>query len=214
MIKHIVLSANVHGSVFVLISFKKKCVYMPVITYDCCPFFLQINEDLTKMNYWTILKVMAMVGLASEVIYYTSKKKVIRKLVNVVKKACCSSLDHPQVIQQLQQEYFYKVLFFPDEKYPCLFYSWKGGCNAPNCQYAHTETNFKIFGDYLYSAKQSLDICVYTISSSILCNIILDVHQTGVLVRIIVDDESDNFTGSMIQKLRENGKNSFSCKSF
>lgn len=157
------------------------------------------------MNSWTIFKVTAMVGLASEVIYYAYKKKFIRKLANVFRLAWWSSLDHLQVIQQLQQEYFYKVLFFPDEKYPCLFYSWKGGCDAANCPYAHTETNFKILGDYLYSAKQSLDVCVYTISSSVLCNIILDVHETGVLVRIIVDDESDNFTGSMIQKLRENG---------
>lgn len=145
------------------------------------------------------------IGIISEVLYHSYKRKLPQRFCNFfVSFFTSGSRDLLQTFQS-SDKYLYKVLFFPDEEYPCKYYAWKGGCRLAICNFPHVETSFKLFGDYLYSAKTSLDICVYTITSSVLCEIILDIHKSGIPVRIILDDESDNFKGSLLKKFRENG---------
>ncbi|PIK55726.1 putative mitochondrial cardiolipin hydrolase-like [Apostichopus japonicus] len=158
------------------------------------------------MNSWHILTASVTIGLISEVVYYSYKKKYPQRLSSFILSLFTSEASDQRLISKLSPpKYFYKVLFFPDEDYPCKFYAWKGGCKLPICNFPHVETSFKLFGDYLYSARSSLDVCVYTITSLVLCEIILDVHKSGTPVRVIIDDESDNFEGSLLKKFRENG---------
>lgn len=54
-------------------------------------------------------------------------------------------------------------------------------------------------------ARQSVDICVYTISDDQLSQEILACHQRGIAVRVISDNEKQYDEGSDIQWLRDKG---------
>ena len=59
--------------------------------------------------------------------------------------------------------------------------------------------------DLLKQAKQTLDICVFTITDERLAEDILNCHQSGVQVRIITDDEKMHDDGSAIKDLKNAG---------
>jgi len=59
---------------------------------------------------------------------------------------------------------------------------------------------------YLESAATSLDICVYTISSEKLGEIIIKKFNEGVRVRVITDTSLAFERGSQIPAFRKNGK--------
>jgi mitochondrial cardiolipin hydrolase len=59
--------------------------------------------------------------------------------------------------------------------------------------------------DLLKQAKQTLDICVFTITDERLAEDILNCHQSGVQVRIITDDEKMHNDGSAIKDLKNAG---------
>lgn len=54
-----------------------------------------------------------------------------------------------------------------------------------------------------YSAKRSIDICVFTISDNTLSEHLIKAHRRGVKVRIISDDDKQYDPGSDIQILRD-----------
>ena len=87
------------------------------------------------------------------------------------------------------------VIFFPDEKLPCRF---MGKCTRKQCDFAHQPTGLSRFLDILQSAKQSLDICVFTITANEIADAISAVHKRGVSVRIITDDDQRASLGSDI----------------
>ncbi len=57
----------------------------------------------------------------------------------------------------------------------------------------------------LENAKQSIDICVFTISDQSLSKRIIDAHRRGVAVRIISDDQKVNDRGSQVYNLKKAG---------
>ncbi|MFP6800423.1 MAG: phospholipase D-like domain-containing protein [Pseudomonas sp.] len=59
--------------------------------------------------------------------------------------------------------------------------------------------------DLCRQARQSVDICVYTISDDELSNEILACHQRGIAVRVITDNEKQFDLGSDIERLRSLG---------
>ncbi len=52
----------------------------------------------------------------------------------------------------------------------------------------------------LNSARETIDICVFTISDDVISNAIIDAHKRGVHVRIITDDDKAGDMGSDINK--------------
>lgn len=58
---------------------------------------------------------------------------------------------------------------------------------------------------FLTFARQSLDICVFTITDNRLSNAIIEAHRRGVAVRIITDDEKSEDAGSDIEDLMREG---------
>lgn len=54
-------------------------------------------------------------------------------------------------------------------------------------------------------AKESLDICVFTISDNLLADAILNAHRQGIKVRILTDNEKAHDTGSDILRLAKSG---------
>jgi mitochondrial cardiolipin hydrolase len=59
--------------------------------------------------------------------------------------------------------------------------------------------------DLCRQARQSVDICVYTISDDQLSDEILACHQRGIAVRVITDNEKQFDLGSDIERLRNQG---------
>ena len=59
----------------------------------------------------------------------------------------------------------------------------------------------------LKAARQSIDICVFTISDNKITQAILEAHQRGVVVTIISDNDKANDKGSDIQYLLDKGVN-------
>lgn len=57
----------------------------------------------------------------------------------------------------------------------------------------------------LKSARQSADICVFTITDNAIAQCIEDAHQRGVRVRVISDDDKSGDLGSDIESLRRSG---------
>jgi len=59
----------------------------------------------------------------------------------------------------------------------------------------------------LKNARQSADICVFTITDNRLSEAILAAHRRGVKVRIISDDDKAHDKGSDVHRLRKSGVN-------
>ena len=81
------------------------------------------------------------------------------------------------------------VLFFPE----------KSARNSPG------SSSVSRLIDVLNSARRSLDVCVYTISSQALASALINAHQRSVKVRVITDNEQMANIGSRIMQLRKAG---------
>lgn len=98
-----------------------------------------------------------------------------------------------------------QVLFFPDKLLACKQFLFKGGCNRRHCQFAHEETSLSKLVRVLLEAKQSLDVCVFTINCRELADAVVQLHNYGVVVRVLTDDEQMGSSGSQIEKFRREG---------
>lgn len=56
---------------------------------------------------------------------------------------------------------------------------------------------------YIKSARETLDVCMYLITSSEIAEHIIRLGQKHVLVRIVVDNDTANTPPSQVQKLKE-----------
>lgn len=63
----------------------------------------------------------------------------------------------------------------------------------------------KIIVNHLSLARETLDICVFTISDNVIANAIVNAYKKGVEVRIISDNEKALDTGSDLHELAELG---------
>jgi phosphatidylserine/phosphatidylglycerophosphate/cardiolipin synthase-like enzyme len=84
-------------------------------------------------------------------------------------------------------------------------------CVAPNrvevasAHFSPGESCRRKIRDLCRQARQSVDICVYTISDDQLSSEILACHQRGIAVRVITDNEKQFDMGSDIERLRNQG---------
>ncbi|XP_078414638.1 mitochondrial cardiolipin hydrolase [Cetorhinus maximus] len=97
-----------------------------------------------------------------------------------------------------------QVLFFP-APVTCvrpLLLSSPGHCD---CGLSHRESALSCLARLLLSARHSLDVCVFTISSLELSNSVLAVHGRGVRVRVITDSDYMALAGSQVGTFRRAG---------
>ena len=59
--------------------------------------------------------------------------------------------------------------------------------------------------NHIINARQTLDICVFTITDDRISNLIVAAHKRGVKVRIITDNEKAYDPGSDVPRFRESG---------
>jgi len=65
--------------------------------------------------------------------------------------------------------------------------------------------SFNKFLQYIGSATTTIDICVFTISEDLISNLIIDLHKSGVKVRVVTDDDCSLAKGSDIATFHKEG---------
>ncbi|XP_074648582.1 uncharacterized protein LOC141904040 [Tubulanus polymorphus] len=99
-----------------------------------------------------------------------------------------------------------KILFFPDENMSCqAFFRDRKGCRNHDCRYSHETTSLSQLLCFLNAAKSNLDLCIFLITSPELGDAVVNLHKRGVVVRVIVDSEQIDASGSQIGKFRSEG---------
>ncbi|XP_067859084.1 mitochondrial cardiolipin hydrolase isoform X2 [Heptranchias perlo] len=134
----------------------------------------------TSLLAWRGLLVVAGLSLASEGLYY---------LLRYLKR---------------RRERRPQVLFFP-VPVTCvrpLLLARPGRCD---CGLSHQESALSSLARLLLSARRSLDVCVFTISSLELSGSVLAVHGRGVRVRVVTDSDYMALAGSQVGTFRKAG---------
>lgn len=94
-----------------------------------------------------------------------------------------------------------KVLFFPDEATAhSLSYASKRSVESPVEQ-----GSLSVLISTLQEAKKSLDVCVFVLSCKELGDVLINAHRSGVVVRVVTDNEQSTVTGSQVGRLRRVG---------
>ena len=144
--------------------------------------------SLPTLEFSRILRISWIVGILVHTTYV---------LIKSVKESVEATPKKKQTAPQ--------VLFFPDKLLACKQFLFEGGCNRRHCQFAHEETSLSKLVRVLLEAKQSLDVCVFTINCRELADVVVQLHNDGVVVRVLTDDEQMGSTGSQIEKFRREG---------
>lgn len=98
-----------------------------------------------------------------------------------------------------------KVLFFPDSATTQLI---SESSNEPGQEESLKAQNIDRKGSLwelfkgLQQAKYSISVCILTIASRELGDILISAHQAGVIVRVITNDEQLMFSGTQVNRLR------------
>ena len=101
-----------------------------------------------------------------------------------------------------------KVLFFPDSATTQLI---SESSNEPGQEESLKAQNIDRKGSLwelfkgLQQAKYSISVCILTIASRELGDILISAHQAGVIVRVITNDEQLMFSGTQVNRLRRAG---------
>ena len=98
-----------------------------------------------------------------------------------------------------------QVLFFPDKKQLCPTLVRGLECKANDCWYGHSETSLWKLISALEASQISIDVCVFTITSQSLADILIRKHREGIIVRIVTDCEKMDLNCSQIEQMRSNG---------
>lgn len=110
-----------------------------------------------------------------------------------------------------------EVLFFPDREFPCdkmmrqlsIPSEKRQNCTNRSCRKLHNRddesSSLLKFLDYLASAKNSIDLCIYIFTQPQLANLLKDLASKGIRVRIITDATEHEAFSSQIERVRDSG---------
>ena len=106
-----------------------------------------------------------------------------------------------------------KVLFFPDSQGTAQIISDSSNrqLRAPGQEESlnvqntnHKGSLWELFKG-LQQAKYSISVCMLTIASRELGDVLISAHQDGVIVRVVTNDEQMMFSGTQVNRLRRAG---------
>ena len=115
--------------------------------------------------------------------------------------------------KKLKRTIINKVLFFPDSAATQLIsinhppnFIQQESLEAPNTAADHRSRGslWELF-KALQQARHSIDVCMLTIASRELGDVLISTHQDGVIVRVITNDEQMMFSGTQVNRLRRAG---------
>eukprot|EP00116_Pleurobrachia_bachei_P009881 sb/3470143/ len=82
-----------------------------------------------------------------------------------------------------------EALFFPDRGIQCPYYKTSRGCLNTSCEYLHEPLSLPRLCEILRSARHTLDVCMFVISSPELMSLLIEIKERGVRVRCICNAE-------------------------
>lgn len=101
-----------------------------------------------------------------------------------------------------------KVLFFPDQvafhQLVASKTSDRSSSTSPRSDEVQTGSMWELF-KALQQARNSIDVCVFNIASRELCDILIAAHESGVVVRVVTNDEQMVHSGNQVNRLRRAG---------
>lgn len=100
------------------------------------------------------------------------------------------------------------VLFFPDQELLRQMYQRTLDVRNPEKQSIRQHqglTALEVIVRNIKNAKQSVDVCVFTITCYELARAVVDAHARGVIVRVVTDNEHLLSTGSQVAFFRHEG---------
>ena len=71
--------------------------------------------------------------------------------------------------------------------------------------FPNTGESYRTLSDTIRSARTSIEVCVYCISSHKLVDILINAHRKGIIVRVITDCEQETISGGQVWRLRQFG---------
>ncbi len=87
------------------------------------------------------------------------------------------------------------VLFFPDTR----------PSTDSTTRTLSRNSNLSTLLNMLSSARESLDVCIFTFSHRDLADVLINAHQGGVVVRVLTDNEQTHSFGCQVERLRRAG---------
>lgn len=106
-----------------------------------------------------------------------------------------------------RKDTYFTTLFFPDNKVACKnHFTNRHGCTRSVCNFSHDKNSS--YGQLLCclsSARRQVDVAVYCITGKELVSVLVELHQVGVIIRVITDNEQLEQTASQIGYLRAEG---------
>lgn len=115
--------------------------------------------------------------------------------------------------KKLKRALINKVLFFPDSASTAQLISESPNHHRlatdqedslENLNTDHKGSLWELFNG-LQQAKYSISVCMLTVASRELADVLISAHHTGVVVRVVVNDEQMMFSGSQVNRLRRSG---------
>jgi cardiolipin hydrolase len=114
--------------------------------------------------------------------------------------------------KKLKRTIINEVLFFPDSGSTQLLSESSNHLLLPPDQEEslkaqntdHKGSLWELFKG-LQQAKHSISVCMLTIASRELGDILISAHQAGVIVRVVTNDEQLMFSGTQVNRLRRAG---------
>jgi len=100
------------------------------------------------------------------------------------------------------------ALFYPEEskRPPCKDYHLKQECHKRACTESHDlDSSIGRLARYILLARESIDVCQYSITNQFLTEAILRRYKLGVKVRIITDHEGANILSSQLEEFYKLG---------
>lgn len=114
--------------------------------------------------------------------------------------------------KKLKRAIINKVLFFPDCGTTQLISKWSNHhLHAPDQEESQETQNTDNKGSLwelfkaLQQARYSISVCMLTIASRELGDVLVSAHQAGIIVRVIANDEQMMFSGTQVNRLRRAG---------
>jgi len=99
-----------------------------------------------------------------------------------------------------------EAIFFPQAEPPCSQKLIYNNCTISRCEASHdADSPIARLANYILRARDSIDICQYTISNSFLADAIQARHCVGVKIRIVTDHEGANQICTQLEDLGKLG---------
>lgn len=151
---------------------------------------------LSKKTFCCVLS--SYIAIKSVNYVYSQKLIFFDKVYQMLKKFLKRKEEDDEIEYMTKNNLLLDYVFFDASNVDCRRHVIKREpCTLQHCSYY----KLKYIIDFLESAVQSIDLCMYLITTTDLSNILIKAHDRGIKVRVIVEEEMSTSSESKAQAL-------------